>query len=222
MTFSQWTAFIFDHPVAKPEWYWKEDPSWRWPKLDEACITDYLTRLFQRSDTVLLPFTNAQLDQGLNLLISPGSSDYMFALRDQKVPLAARLHCLQSMLRLFADCFAKRCTPHQSHLDAPGRGPLNSVCYMWWDVLPIHGLTHHKPEHPDSAQIDQTCLAVMKDTLALDSLACRESALHGLGHWKCYYPDFVKTEIDAFLERNPGLPVELHTYALAARQGRVQ
>jgi hypothetical protein len=77
--------------------------------------------------------------------------------------------------------------------------------------------------HADnSGVIDTACLKVMRLTLDLDSDACRESALHGLGHWAYLYPQQVKTIIDAWLARNRQLTGELKAYALAARRGYVQ
>ena len=34
--------------------------------------------------------------------------------------------------------FAPRCSAHLSHLDRGEMiaGPLNTLCYMWWDILP--------------------------------------------------------------------------------------
>ena len=64
-------------------------------------------------------------------------------------------------------------------------------------------------------------LDVMTQTLNLDSDACREGALHGLGHWAMYYPKRVAAIIDEFLKKNPDLRPELRNYALGARTGCV-
>jgi hypothetical protein len=56
--------------------------------------------------------------------------------------------------------------------------PLNSICYMWWDIFPTMGQTDNEAYH----QRDQLLLNVIRKTLDLDSDACREGALHGLGH----------------------------------------
>ncbi len=62
---------------------------------------------------------------------------------------------------------------------------------------------------------------VMQRVLALDALACQESALHGLGHWHLRYPAEVEGAIDAFLERRPQLDPRLRQYAFSARRGCV-
>ena len=126
------------------------------------------------------------------------------------------------MFTLFERFFAPRCSSHLSQLDTQGTdtsaiSPLNMICYMWWDLLPIYG----KPEEPERAEFDATCLEVMRLTLDLDSDACRESALHGLGHWSYIYPQEVKAIIDAWLSRHPSITDDLSAYAFAARRGHI-
>lgn len=95
--------------------------------------------------------------------------------------------------------------------------PLNGVCYMWWDIIPFYG----KSGDARREVFDPHCLDVMEMTLQLPSIACQESALHGLGHWEHAYPDRVKRVIDAFLKANPDVDPELREYALDARVGGV-
>jgi hypothetical protein len=121
------------------------------------------------------------------------------------------------MHNLFEECFAKRCTPHLSHLDEPGVSPLNGACYMWWDILPIGA----QPDNADQMGLDHEILNAMESTLRLDSVACQESALHGLGHWQRSYPQRVTEIIDLFLQRQQGLREELRTYAMSAARGCV-
>ena len=88
---------------------------------------------------------------------------------------------------------------------------------MWWDIIPIYG----KPDIPEWSELDQEILGVLESTLQLDSIACRESALHGLGHWQHYYPQRVGEIIDTFLMSNRVLRKELETYAVNAYTGYV-
>jgi hypothetical protein len=196
-----------------------------------------VTRAFETAHTVFAPFSEAQLNQGLWFLADNSCSDHMFALLDPAVPQPARERAIRSMFQLFAQLFLKRCDQgHLSHLDSGGRtcaNPLNSICYMWWDVLPIHG----RPEVPASAAVDDACLEVMRQTLDLGADACRESALHRLGHWHHAYPRRVEAIIETFLRRieakggrrskgrsaPPGgaLRPELRVYALRAPKGGV-
>ena len=68
--------------------------------------------------------------------------------------------------------------------------------------------------------MDAVCLSVMERTLALESEACRESALHGLGDWGREYPEKVSSIIDAFVAQNTLSP-GLLGYVDNARRGSV-
>jgi hypothetical protein len=217
LTFDEWVIFVFDHAVddSRLEWYWDiEADRWDGPP---ALTGAYLTQAFENSENVLGPYSESQLNQGLWYLASNACSNHMFALMDTSVPWPARQRCILSIGSLFQVCFAKRCTPHLSHLDEPGAGPLNSVCYMWWDIIPLAG----QPDDPAHKEMDQTILQVMEDALQLDSIACQESALHGLGHWHLHYPRQIEEIIQGFLQHNKTLPEKLHRYALSALSGCV-
>lgn len=88
---------------------------------------------------------------------------------------------------------------------------------MWWDLLPYHG----RADNPAYAEPDREFLSAMGQILSLRSMACQESALHGLGHWHSAYPAYVEAAIDRFLEEHPRLRPELRQYAENARIGYV-
>ena len=217
LTFEQWLAYVFDHPVSESgqEWYWDLDADW-WDGL-AADTVQFLTRAFENAAVLFQPYSDAQLNQGLWFLASNACSNHMFALMDSGVPWAARQRCVRSIHNLFQDCFARRSTPHLSHLDESGTSPLNLVCYMWWDIIPIGP----QPNDPSRSDLDREILGVMESTLQLDSIACQESALHGLGHWHYGYPSRVGEVIQAFLQSHEGLRAELRTYAASAYRGCV-
>jgi hypothetical protein len=217
LTFEEWIIYVFDRPVddTRQEWYW--DPDADWWRGSSRQIVQFMTQAFENAEVLLAPYSDAQLNQALWYIASNGCSDYMFSLLDQDVPWPARQRCIRSIHNLFETCFAKRCTPHLSHLDEPGAGPLNMSCYMWWDLIPIGP----QPNDPDHTELDREILNVMESTLHLDSVACQESALHGFGHWQRYYPQQVTEIIDSFLERQTGLRENLRTYAVSAAHGCV-
>jgi hypothetical protein len=123
---------------------------------------------------------------------------------------------VQALSRLFADLFAPRCTPSLGHLSETG-GPLNTVCYMWWDEFPAIAL----PDDPDRAMLHGAALQVMAYSLQLPSMACQESALHGLGHWRRYDPQHVEGIVDAYIAADRFADPRLRSYAAAARCGCV-
>ena len=215
LTFDEWLHFVFDHPVdnSRLEWYWDTGADW-WDG-PAARSAEYLSRTFENAENLFAPYSDDQLNQGLWYLASNACSNHMFALTDVSVPWPERRRCIRSFLSLYQDCFASRCTPHLSHLDEPGAGPLNSICYMWWDILPVVG----QPEDPAHKELDQAILQVMDAALKVNSIACQESALHGLGHWHLQYPEQVVGIIEKFLQRHKDLSEDLQKYAWSARSG---
>jgi hypothetical protein len=87
---------------------------------------------------------------------------------------------------------------------------------MWWDIIPISG----HPEDPARKEFDQI-FCEMTSTLQLDSIACRESALHGLGHWQHKYPERVGEIINECSMSYRDLPKKLEAYMINTFTGYV-
>ena len=218
LTFEQWLTYVFDHPVPvgqEKAWYWDIDAD-EWDE-EPAAVIRFLTQAFENAEVVFQPYSDAQLNQGLWFIADNSCSNHMFALMDESVPWHARQRCIYSIHQLYEQCFAKRCSPHLSHPDEAGANPLNMVCYMWWDIIPISG----KPEDPRRKEFDQVILQVMESTLQLDSIPCRESALHGLGHWQSAYPERVGEIINKFSMSHRDLPKKLEAYMMNPYVGYV-
>jgi hypothetical protein len=213
--YHNWVQQVFDHTVTDPAWHWDSEAATSEPPPSECVV--YLTRLFELPE-ILAPYSDAQVNQGFWYLVSNASSNYMFSLIEPGVGWPQRRRGIRAIATLFDRLFARRCSEHLSHFDEVGAGMLNSVCYMWWDIFPAAG----QPENPDRVELDAELLAVMKRILTLDSLACQESALHGLGHWQMYYSREVERAIDEFLARAGPMRQELREYAMCARRGIVQ
>jgi hypothetical protein len=212
LSLDAWIRYVFDHPVADPAWHFDIDAPYH--ELSAARSAELIADTFERSGEVLQRFTDAQLNQGLWFLVSSGSSDYMFCLTDASVPWPLRQRVLRAFIPLFRDVMVPRCTPSLSHLAEPG-GALNSACYMWWDLLPLDGSWEAgRPPEPIHAET----LLVLARLLAIPHDACRESALHGLGHLALFHPEAVPV-IEAFLSAPEGMRPELLAYARQARTG---
>lgn len=252
LSFDDWIRYVFDHPVDHliPEWYWDMNRD-SWDELQSPATTvEYMNRLFEHPVNALAPYSDAQINQGLWFMVSNACSSHMFALMETSIlhktppaPLQKRIACIEAMTTLFSALFAARCTSTLSHLSEAGN-PLNSVCYMWWDIIPFSGhfedtsiidswelepqrkaeiITHHQSLNTDDNRaLEQAMLRVMTQTLELDSDACRESALHGLGHWSLYVGEQVRGVIDDWLSRHPEIRPELKKYAQRARRGHIQ
>ncbi len=214
LSFADWVRHLFDHPVINPEWYWDEDADAA--DLAPQRVIAYTTELFERAGDLLSPYSDAQANQGLWFLIWEGGSP-LYALADVDIPIEDRVACIRAIRCLFEQCFVPRCTPHLSHCDEPLPGPLNGVCYMWWDIFPLTG----QPEDATRREIDAACLAVMESTLELPSVACQESALHGLGHWGLSYEERCQSIVSDFIQRHLDLRPELLAYAGRAKEARV-
>ncbi len=137
LSYDAWLEHVFGHEVRyqQPAWFFDADADWWAPAPGDAVA--YLTRLFEDPEPALRYFADSQIAQGLTYLVNTSATGDDGWLADTSVPPERRLRCVQAVHTLFAKLFAPRCTPHLSHLDEPGAGPLNVVCYMWWDVYPL-------------------------------------------------------------------------------------
>jgi hypothetical protein len=216
LSYELWIEHVFSHEVRKYQNAWYFDlgcDTWEAPA--DVSVA-YLTRLFEDPEPAVAYFSDAQIAQGLYYLIDSGAGGVVMVLGEAAVPLSDRERCVRAIYSLFAELFAPRCAPRLSHLDVgkaedgPGTAELNGLCYMWWDIFSGGGL-----------DLTPVYLATMERILELDSIACQESALHGLGHWAAYDARAVEAIVDRFLRRSQGLSSELTAYARSARVGCV-
>jgi hypothetical protein len=198
MTFDEWIVFIFDHPVTDPAWHWEIDMGW--PEIDNRTMTAYLTRLFENGPAVLAAYTDAQINQGLGLVVSGTCSDCMRALCDKTVPLEERVCCIHAIETLYRDLFAVRCNDFQPD-NRDAENPLNGIGYIWWDIAPIHTC---------GSEITSACLDVLEQMLEMDSNTIRKGALLGLLGWG---DDRAGDIVDDFLDRHPQLDPSVEAYA---------
>lgn len=217
--YKEWLTHIFDHEVNDdlPQWYFnfddKESTSFEAPAEE---LVSLINQTFRCSGTDLLAFTDSQVNQGLWYLVSASCSDFMFALRSPEVPKKERGQAIESIYYLYADCFAKRCAETLGHLSEEG-SDLNPICYMFWDICPLQT----EDQTSGDAQMNDCIFTVFKRTLKIDHRACREGALHGLGHWFYCDPQRTHLIVEQFLKETTPDPV-LAKYAECASKGDVQ
>jgi hypothetical protein len=206
----EWITFIFDHPTdggMEKAWYWSEDaPEWQGAREQ---IPALIAETFEHGGELLARFSDEQLDQGFWFLAGATDPQFMHTLVDPKILLATRLRASRSFVPLFEQVMAARCSANFCHLDEDAN-PLNDSCYMWWDLLWFQ-LTE---------DIDTEILITLRRLLAVPHDACRESALHGLGHWARRCPQAADI-VDEFLSSASGLRPEIIAYAERARIGGV-
>lgn len=213
-SFAEWVHYIFDYRVSAQAYYRDEEVL----ELPPAQFISFGARLFRESPQFLGRFSDAQVDAGLWLILG---SDVSLPLKDETISLEDRIAFLDSLFDLIQDTFEVRCTPHLSHLDRWGTrtpshvSPLNSICYMLWDIF-MYG----DRDDPIFEPLKRASFRVMTRSLALKNISVLEGALHGLGHYSLCYPDDAEIAIDQFLNVNPGIPLELVAYAKNARDGK--
>ena len=125
---------------------------------------------------------------------------------------------LDSLFNLFANYLQFNCSNKMGSL-SKSETKLDSLTYMFWDVLP------YAPCSSGNAVLVRRNLDIirtMSRILEIPSVACQESALHGLNHWYYEFPKEVKGAIDSFIENHKEISTELRQYALTAQAGEAQ
>lgn len=213
--YQEWLTFVFRRELTDPAWYF----DFKEPDFEATAheFTALITRTFRRSGTDLAQYSNDQVGQGLQYILSNSCSNIIFALRDNQVPLDERMQAVRSIKTLYSDCFNTRCTPalgHRSHPSA--NSALNFICYMLWDVSPV--ASWERVDRKD--EIYPVVLEVLADALTSSNIACVESALHGLGH--VYHEAPGAADVVRRFLRAPHVANEaLLAYAEQAAVGRV-
>jgi len=213
VSYEQWLDETFGRAVTSdhyPQFVHSDDLTG--PVADELAV-QYLTRLFENSEGSLRFYSDRQIACGLWEL-GPGDAHCVY---NPELGIEARERLVASVETFFRDFFAKRCVPRLSNSATEHISPLNTICYMWWEVI-TWGWAEHDPDGERLAAKD---LNVMEAVLRLDNLACKEAALHGLGHM-VGRSDRAFAIIDKFLNVAVGQSPDLAKYAQAARTGCIQ
>ncbi|MEZ5691703.1 MAG: hypothetical protein R3D71_08580 [Rickettsiales bacterium] len=230
ISYEEWVEKIFNPLVEGQYYYWDDNRTYS--DIDDIISSvdkiEYLIRLFEHSEDELSMFSDKQVSKGLWYIA--GNSEYTEVWKDDKINERQKKQFIESIYKLFVGCFVNRCERCLGHLDEKGTNPVNSICYMWWDILPIIS----------SKKTDDYLLFldIMKKILSINHVACQESALHGLGHWHNSHPEIVEDIIDNYLARFGNLFTQkkgkrvlkdpkqelpkILRYALQARTGCVQ
>lgn len=213
MTYEEFVDFLFQRHKDDEEWYFAEDfvP----PKLNSETQVLFAIQIFNNAEIYAKRFTEQQFCLGLNYLINPAAGWYCYSYLESSVEETVRLSLFNSMYDVFSLVFDERCKELVSNrVDLPS-ATYSYMCYMWWDVFPRHGI----PFESYLQETDHTIQRLLARTLTLESLGCKESALHGLSHWHAASPDFVE---EAIAKASPQIPESLKEYAKLARTGGVQ
>ena len=213
--YAEWLRYVFDRQVTPNGWYFDLDDE---PFDAEPIeLAGLIASTLENCGRDLAAYSNEQLRYGLSYVLDNGSSDSVFALMSDDVPVALRLRAIDAIKRLYSDVLDKRCAPVLGHVNEPGGNALNQTCYMLWDASP---LSYWERSSEPAVFYGAVC-EVLAHALRSENRACVESALHGLGHVRLYYPQRVEAIIDAFLAGSVARFPELRGYAQNARIGAV-
>lgn len=227
MNYDEWINEIFDHePVDSfMDIEWSESQEiWDTPEREKL---QFVVELFESSRESLTRFSDAQVAVGLNFLTNE-IEDSFRGIYNVSIPDGERVAAVKSIYSLFRDCLAERC---ENSCTNDSKNPLNSYCYMFWDAsqISLYGFAVN-PDDRCREELIETMIEVLGKTLALPNAACKESALHGLGHSIMSAGSFLQKEykkqikqqiekiIDTFI-RDEKPKGRLLTYAREAKTG---
>jgi hypothetical protein len=214
--YNRWLSYVFDREVTDPAWYFAlDEPDF---EASDEEIVALIHETLNNCGSGLAKYSEAQIDQGLNYIFNNSCSDVVFSFKNSNVDVELRKEALTSIKKLYTDCLCVRVAPVLAHLDAPGANPLNSFCYMFWDITPLSWW-----EDSDEKDIfEPVVLDVLEFVLGSGNVACIESALHGLGH---VHNNRTKTRINtiisAFIDERSDIGSEIIHYANTAKLGCV-
>jgi hypothetical protein len=214
MTYDEFEQLLFDRDVIDPPWYDCDEAT----ELDtlgpeDLCLVEMV---FRNSIQIRTRYSEQQLYHGLNYLVNPSASDFCFRYFDPTKDAGASARVIQSMYYVFADLFGVRFTKNERFTLLPESEALGLrwLCNMWWDLLPRHGV----PRLEMLVAVDRAVLETLGKIADLPNFACKEAAIHGLGHWFSACPERVLNILDSV----PDLPRELVDYASSAKRGQIQ
>jgi hypothetical protein len=229
-TFDEWLKWAFDHPVApevKDEWWShlaEEDEGAKWLDRPPELALAFPTELFENPLPYLSSYSDGQINQGINFIVYRACSKHFDGLMDHRVDLGLRTKCIRSLEDLSRELFAPRCSDNAWTYAKPYTKPLDHMCHMLWDFIVreadsgrnLDG-TYQIARDPE---IDKEFLDTLARILAMPSIACQQSALHGLGHL-AKEAQLGSNVVQQYLNDNPNLRSDLREYAQRALVGTV-
>lgn len=137
----------------------------------------FMSCLFENPAVHLSDISRSQVAAGLECLIQVTGSEMPLALLEPEVPINERLICCARVENIFKQIFAVHCKSALVHTSGTN-DEMNISCFLWWEHFPT--FFHLGTNDGDALQAERE--KVMCRILEIDSLACRESVIHGFGH----------------------------------------
>lgn len=206
LTYEKWLNCVFGRSANQHVSY---------SNFDAPTTVEYIHRTLVYSGSDLLRFSDKQVNNGIEAIFNNSISSIIFTLKEPTVPAEARTAAIRAIKILYTDCFEKRAKPVLGNKDEPGASPINSVCYMLWDVTPISSWGNK-----GDCEYFELTLEVLEESLYLKNPACIESALHGLGHMAIHNKRVYKI-IGDWIKQSQTCRSELLQYAARAQIGYI-
>lgn len=204
-TYDDWIESVFGNPITSPIWYFRQSVTY---KSDSTKSLQYLNKLFQNPDILLIHYELEQIEQGLWVICSSGGL-LEEAFGDKTASISLKLNVVKNTYQLFIKVLLNE--------------SLHSLTEMWWDAL-TQLLSCQSDTDAEMfignnySEIQDGIYKVLCNILTIDNIGCMLSALHGLGHLQ--YPGTSVT-IGIFIEEHPDLDDEILDYARSCIAGEI-
>ena len=212
MTYQEFLNFLFERELSAPGWYFAED--FIEPDITGGEFIKFFNYLFEDIQKIYIRYNEPSFCLGINYVINNFCGDLCYYLLDESILETDRLSSIASMFNIFDKVFQEKCVfMNEKEYKSSSVPTYQWLCYMWWDIFPRHGV----PFKQALKLTDETILKTIEKILLLDNLACKESALHGLGHWCSAYPEVIERIISANRSKIPDSLTNLADKALLGR-----
>jgi hypothetical protein len=226
--FQEWAEYCFTLGQEDFRRYSTDDEaesrSQRFHELDDRTTVEYLTRLFEAPEWIADKYTDQQIADGTWFIFGVGS-DYLTSRTG--VPPDDAVRCWRAISNLYVQLFDRVCGRRGTDPDAKLDLRVDTAVYMIWDMGHLE-LSAMFPEN--APHLFEPAIQILETALfRCRTAACRQSALHGLGHVAGTHegkdhPEVVARVlgmIDSFLQRTD-VPAWLREYAEQARATSIQ
>ena len=171
---------IFNRPSSEPAWYWSNH--WEEGIFEDNPLSafTFIETLMKDVKADLSPYSNDQIGLGLAYIFNNAISNLANDFKIAPVPFERKEKAVRSLFALFRDIFNPRCATKTSAFSQEESTPLNSICYMFWDVCPFSTwlkftnseeigmsfMASLSAEHLENMQLPEGVLEIMQQQMA--------------------------------------------------------
>lgn len=180
-SYREFVEYLFDRPIML-ETARREEMFYGSSVLFDAASPEqlimHMNKMFRELGSLVVPYSNAQIAQGLAELFNPGYLACERWLFVPYIPIEVRLECIRSMYDVFIN----------ARIGLSLEEGVADCYYMWWDVIASAFWWSSRPIadfdslDEQGRKICDTIFETLVKVLNLPNQACHGCALHGLGH----------------------------------------